>query len=657
MNRLSSETSPYLLQHKSNPVHWFGWCEEAFQEAHKQNKPILVSIGYSSCHWCHVMEKESFEDEYIAGVMNELFINIKVDREEYPDIDHFYMDAVQAMTGSGGWPLNVFLTEDKKPFYGGTYFPPQRAHGRASWVEVLQNVSSYYHKHREEVEKQGDKLWDHLRQPIKLGTADLDKINVDTIIEKLMSTADTVYGGFGIAPKFPSTHCLQLLLLSYELNHNKEVWDHVRLTLDLMSAGGMYDLIGGGFSRYSTDLQWRIPHFEKMLYDNALLLELYAKGYKLSNNPDYATICSETILWLQREMTSEEGGFYTALDADSEGEEGLFYTWKADELKSLLKNDFSEFSHHYSVEEEGNWEERNILYRSYLKVKPESEKNEHWKQILYTYRSKRIWPLLDDKIILSWNALMVKALIQCHLYTYQPQALLMAEKNMNFLWECFRDAASGYYHTVKSGQRKIHAYSDDLSFWVEALIEYGHVTGNTLHYHRAGEIMRYLFTHYTNSETPLFDFNHHQYRPIEYAKQELYDGATPSSNAVILRCIRKLSLIFQNETWTKKGQQMANSIRPMAEKYPYSFSVWLKEMIERDREETEIVIIGSDAVNAYISILRNIPSIHCNFMVSDSLDETLPGHLAKKNPGIYVCKNRTCYPPVSSWQEALTYIM
>lgn len=657
MNRLSTETSPYLLQHQHNPVHWYPWAEEAFEAARRENKPVLVSIGYSSCHWCHVMEKESFENEKTAGVMNELFINIKVDREEYPDVDHLYMDAVQAMTGSGGWPLNVFLTDEKKPFYGGTYFPPKPIHGRASWVDVLQSVSSFYHHHRDEVEVQGDRLLQHLFQPLKVkGTAETDGFKAEKIIQKLWSTADTIHGGFGAAPKFPSTHILQFFLLNHMISGNEDLLKHVLLSLDNMSAGGMYDVIGGGFSRYSTDTQWHIPHFEKMLYDNALLLELYSKAYHLTGRTHYKQICEETIQWLQKEMTSKEGGFYSALDADSEGVEGKFYTWTASELKSLLKEDYDTFSHYFSVTEEGNWEHRNILYTEEGRGMVDSEKLKEWKQHLYQIRSKRIWPLLDDKILLSWNSLMAKALMQCYLYTQHQEALHMAEKNMNFLWDNFRREEGGYYHTYKNGARKIHAYADDLAYWMDALIEYGHVSGNTLHYHRAGDIMTYLMEYFSNEETGLFNFSHGLHKQVAHSKPEMYDGATPSSNAIILRCLKKLYPIFLNSMWEEMAEAMMQFIRPMAENYPSSFGIWLEEMVQHSQEATEICIIGKDAPEIYASILRKSGKNRPLFMVSEHLDETLAGHSGKKNSGIYVCKNQRCFPPVQSLEEAINQL-
>src|SRR5436190_10345125 len=360
-NRLENETSPYLLQHAHNPVDWFPWGDEALQKAKKENKPILISIGYAACHWCHVMEKESFENEEIASIMNENFINIKIDREERPDLDHIYMDAVQTMTGSGGWPLNVFLTPEKKPFFGGTYFPPRRAFNRSSWPEVLIAVSNAFREKRNEIENQAESLTAHLVQSNSFGHQSLgvgnefSKEKIDELFQNLMKSADKEWGGFGRAPKFPQTFSIQFLLRYYHVTKNEDALAHACLSLDKMIEGGIYDQLGGGFARYSTDNEWLVPHFEKMLYDNALLIIVLAEAYQVTKKERYREVIDETIGFIKREMMHRLGGFYSALDADSESEEGKFYVWEFNEVKERVAN-AEIFCQFFDITQNGNWE-------------------------------------------------------------------------------------------------------------------------------------------------------------------------------------------------------------------------------------------------------------------------------------------------------------
>ena len=380
-NQLIHETSPYLLQHAHNPVNWYAWGDEVLKKAQEENKPILVSIGYSACHWCHVMEKESFEDEAIAEIMNENFINIKIDREERPDLDHIYMDAVQAMSGSGGWPLNVFLTPLGKPFYGGTYFPPKRAFNRPSWQEILNSVSNAFKEKRHEIDAQAENLTEHLNQSNAFGLEQIheaekvfEKQNCDEIFLNIMKSADKKWGGFGKAPKFPQTLSIQFLLRYYYINdaneNGAEALKQALVSLDKMIDGGIYDQIGGGFARYSTDEEWLAPHFEKMLYDNALLVSILSEAYQHTQHERYKEIINETMEFVQRELLHSENGFYSALDADSEGEEGKFYVWDFNEVKEILGNDSSIFFEYYDITPSGNWSEGNTIpKKNILRVK------------------------------------------------------------------------------------------------------------------------------------------------------------------------------------------------------------------------------------------------------------------------------------------------
>ena len=454
-NQLIHETSPYLLQHAHNPVNWYPWGNDALQKAKEENKPILVSIGYAACHWCHVMERESFEDEATAAIMNEHFINIKIDREERPDLDHIYMDAVQAMTGSGGWPLNVFLTPEAKPFYGGTYFPPKRAFNRPSWQETLFGVVNAFKEKRNEIDAQAENLTDHLLQSNSFGLQKMEEQDVlvagktKEAFENIMKSADRVWGGFGNAPKFPQTFSIQYLLRHYHIYKNEEALSQALLTLERMLDGGIYDQAGGGFARYSTDAEWFVPHFEKMLYDNALLISVLCEAYQLTRYDRYRDIIEETMEFIKREMTDPGGGFYSALDADSEGVEGKFYVWSFEEIEKILGKDASIFAAYFDITKEGNWEGTNILrskeplalFASENKINPLKLKKliREGKEKILAHREKRVRPLLDDKIILGWNALMNTACSKAFSATGNEEYRQLAIGNMQFLLSVFAE--------------------------------------------------------------------------------------------------------------------------------------------------------------------------------------------------------------------------
>jgi uncharacterized protein len=665
MNKLSSETSPYLLQHKNNPVHWYPWCEEAFEKATIEDIPIIVSIGYSSCHWCHVMEHESFENEEVAQIMNTHFVNIKVDREEYPDIDHLYMDAVQAMTGSGGWPLNVFLTPEKKPFYGGTYFPPQRMHNRASWKEVLINVSQFFSQNREEVEAQAQKLMDHISSMshTSLLNTDAQEATHDAVIEmskKIMLQADRVEGGFGHAPKFPSTHALNFLMNQYALYQDEDALQHVLLSLDKMAMGGIYDHVGGGFARYSTDTYWIAPHFEKMLYDNALLLEVYATAFHITKKELYLNVIDETVAWLQREMMSEEGGFYSAQDADSEGVEGKFYTWQHAELETILAEDYSWFASYFNIRTEGNWEHTNILYTTANQQEAldlvQKEKLKIWKQKLLALRGKRIRPLTDDKILLCWNALMNKALVKASIYCNRPEYVLIAEKNMAFLLQHFQTNHSYYFRTYKNGQAKIHAYADDLAYWIDSLIEISQITAKATYIIEAKKIMNCLWGFYKKHDDILFQFAHTKHAMTGFQKEEIYDGATPSSNAIICKCLRILGLVFQHTEWDTHARQLQHAMLPLVNKHPSSFALWAIEFQKEVQTFLEICISGREASIWYKKIRLHKLLPHTYFVVSERKQVEIPSlHFSEKKEEttVTVCQGTFCSPPESAIAQVL----
>ena len=668
MNLLTHETSPYLLQHAGNPVHWMPWGKEAFLKAAAENKPVLVSIGYSSCHWCHVMEHESFEDQETADLMNTLFINIKVDREEYPDVDHVYMDAVQAMTGSGGWPLNVFLTPDKKPFYGGTYFPPVRAHGRASWREVLMNVSQYFTQNREDVEMQSSTLTEHLKQSSQIGKIKDTSVEephrvCEDIKNKLLANADSEHGGFGVAPKFPSTFSIKFLLNHYVLYGDEASLKQALRSLDKMMMGGIYDQIGGGFARYSTDTYWIAPHFEKMLYDNALLIDVYAIAYTITKNESYRQVIDETIAWLRREMTSHEGGFYSAQDADSEGEEGKYYTWSAVELNEILHDEYEWFAAYYHVSEMGNWEHTNILYSTYESQSALSENHRTKLKAIHTklidYRNLRIKPMTDDKMLLGWNALMNKALVRAYLSTEQIEYLHLAEQNMAFLLKSYHSSTHLYFHTYRLGEAKIPAYADDLAFLADALICLGNATAETSYLLKAKEIVDYMNSFFSSDEHGMYQFVHANFLQVDINKQEIYDGAIPSPNAVMCDVTNQLSYIFQEDRYRIRSQKMRTHIAAVFQQYPGSFGLWCAAYQNQAQPFKEVLLSGNNAMEYYRALHTKKYQPAVMYITSNKKEEKIASLLGKYQEGetlIYICNDFNCLEPLRDVNMAFTEI-
>ena len=668
MNLLTHETSPYLLQHAGNPVHWMPWGKEAFLKAAAENKPVLVSIGYSSCHWCHVMEHESFEDQETADLMNTLFINIKVDREEYPDVDHVYMDAVQAMTGSGGWPLNVFLTPDKKPFYGGTYFPPVRAHGRASWREVLMNVSQYFTQNREDVEMQSSTLTEHLKQSSQIGKIKDTSVEephrvCEDIKNKLLANADSEHGGFGVAPKFPSTFSIKFLLNHYVLYGDEASLKQALRSLDKMMMGGIYDQIGGGFARYSTDTYWIAPHFEKMLYDNALLIDVYAIAYTITKNESYRQVIDETIAWLRREMTSHEGGFYSAQDADSEGEEGKYYTWSAAELNEILHDEYEWFAAYYHVSEMGNWEHTNILYSTYESQSTLSENHRTKLKAIHTklidYRNLRIKPMTDDKMLLGWNALMNKALVRAYLSTEQIEYLHLAEQNMAFLLKSYHSSTHLYFHTYRLGEAKIPAYADDLAFLADALICLGNATAETSYLLKAKEIVDYMNSFFSSDEHGMYQFVHANFLQVDINKQEIYDGAIPSPNAVMCDVTNQLSYIFQEDRYRIRSQKMRTHIAAVFQQYPGSFGLWCAAYQNQAQPFKEVLLSGNNAMEYYRALHTKKYQPAVMYITSNKKEEKIASLLGKYQEGetlIYICNDFNCLEPLRDVNMAFTEI-
>jgi len=673
-NRLSKENSPYLLQHAHNPVDWYPWGDEALQKAKAEDKPILVSIGYSSCHWCHVMERESFEDVATAEIMNRHFINIKIDREERPDLDHIYMDAVQSMTGSGGWPLNVFLTPDLKPFYGGTYFPPVRAYNRSSWKEVLYGLANAFKERRDEIEQQAAELLHHLQNTNSFGTQKVlqfdlpaeelfpDKHN-ELMFEAILKTADKEWGGFGRAPKFPQTFTIGYLLKYHHFSGNDEALQQACLSLQKMIEGGLYDHIGGGFARYSTDTEWLVPHFEKMLYDNALLVSVLSEAYQVTKDPLYKKVIEETLAFTEREMTSPENGFYSALDADSEGVEGKFYTWRKTEVDSVLQEHADLFCRFYNIKEEGNWEEVNIPHtritaeqfcaENGLELHTFNTMIEACKQQLLAERGKRIRPLLDDKIILSWNALMNAAYSSAFAALGNEAYRHKAVSNMDFLLKTFRKE-KGLWHVYKEGVQKFPAFLDDYAFLIRALLQLQEITSNQDYLHTAKELTSYVIEHFSESETGYFFFTEEGQADIVVRKKEVYDGAVPSGNGVMADNLVQLGILFDLPEWKERSAKMMLGLQDAVVRYPGSFAVWASLLLKMNRGFAELAVVGKDYESKRDEILRLFrPQVI--LQSSAESNRTFPLLSNRETSDgrtlFYLCREYACLQPTAETQE------
>lgn len=680
MNKLAGETSPYLLQHAHNPVEWYPWGEEALERAKAENKPILVSIGYAACHWCHVMERESFEDAATAGIMNEHFINIKIDREERPDLDHIYMDAVQAMTGAGGWPLNVFLTPDKKPFYGGTYFPPRQAYNRPSWQDVLLSLADAFANKREEIETQADNLTQHISQSSQFGVQPGIDLNIpreelftrqqcDTICENILKQADTTWGGFGRAPKFPQTFTIAYLLRYHHAYKNPAALEQALLSLDKMLQGGLYDQLGGGFARYSTDEKWLAPHFEKMLYDNALLIDVLCDAWQLTRNNVYAQTIKDTLQYITREMTSPEGGFYAALDADSEGVEGKFYTWSKAEIHHILGEQAKPFCEFYDVSDHGNWEEQNILWIQQPLEQFAAEKGydpavlgamlKGCREKLLAVRANRIRPGLDDKILLGWNALMVHACCKAFAALGDETYRQMAVRNMEFCLSHFRQGpdTQAFYHTWKGGQAKYPAFLDDYACLIRALIALQEITGDTGYLYKAHDIAAFANDHFGDGGH-LFYYTIDGQGDVIVRKKEVYDGAVPSGNAIMIQNLWYLSVVFDNKDWADKAVAAVSSLSQTVVRYPTSFGVWASQLLQFVKGTPEIAVVGKD----YVARMNDAGGWFIPFRILIGSEKNIPDlpllqERARENDTlVYLCKDYHCIKPVFYIQEIINLI-
>ena len=664
-NDLSKETSPYLLQHAHNPVQWKPWSDTLFATATAADKPILLSIGYAACHWCHVMERESFEDEAVADYMNTHFINIKVDREERPDIDHIYMDALQAMTGSGGWPLNIFLLPNGQPFYGGTYFPPNAMQNRASWMDVLKGVHAAFDSNREKLVEQATHLTAHLLQSnIKAQQSQASEVIATTeefqmIAQRILQNADTQWGGFGAAPKFPQTFSIQVLFRNYFHNKDQASIVHAIRSIDKMIQGGIYDHVGGGFSRYSVDAMWQAPHFEKMLYDNALILGTLAEAYQITKKPIYQDVIHATFIFLQRELFNGSGGYYAALDADSEGVEGKFYTWSYDELKAIITPEiFDAFIAYYQVTPNGNWEHTNILW---TQNELEKEWEPAWQnelKKLFDARAVRVRPALDHKVILGWNAMLIVGFCKMNAATGNHLYKKAAIECMDWLESNLYHADENYfYHSIANGIPKAQAFLDDYANLIQAYIQLQEMTGDTSYLFKAKKWMDYVLIHFIDEDGLYFYYTASYQKDVIIRKKESYDGAQPSGNALICSSLFYLGQVFDLTEWRKQAEKMIHSIRPSLLQYPSSFGFWAQSFYQMSTGMIELVGVGP-------SVYDSLPTLNAAFvpnsirLMSQVQEDSIP--LLKGKQGIdnqyFICKNNSCSAPMTSVELILANI-
>jgi uncharacterized protein len=660
-NRLANETSPYLLQHANNPVDWFPWGEEALALARSEDKPIILSIGYSACHWCHVMAHESFENEEIARVMNENFINIKVDREERPDLDTIYMEAVQSIMGSGGWPLTVFLTPEGKPFYGGTYFPPEDGRGLPGFSTILRTVSDAYRNRRKELEQATRQIIAVINSR-REGKFDTDPLAID-ILDQAYSALSLEFdgdnGGFNQAPKFPQPTVLEFLLRHYLRTQEKAALNIVTLTLEKMARGGIYDQIGGGFHRYATDSFWLIPHFEKMLYDNALLSQVYLHAYLVSKMPLFRRITEETIDYVLRDMTSPDGGFYSSQDADSEGKEGKYYVWTSDEIKKVLDERSSSITNdYYGVTERGNFEGLNILHVAGALHPEESAIIKQSKDALLRARERRVKPGKDDKILASWNGLMLSSLAEAAVTLGRKDYLKAAVKNGSFLSD--QMTSDGFLRRVYShGQAKISGYLEDYALVADGLLNLHQATLTGRWLKEAIRLSEIVVKDFWDDEVGLFYDTSERHQALFVRPKSTQDGALPSGSSAAVQLLLKVARITDDKRLERIATRSLLTLRENLARYPLAFGNWLCALDFHLSNKKEIVVVGPSHDNTTTEMMRVLYTSWLPNKVIvglDSHDSTSVTGLTLQNgktmingqSTVYICEKFSCRTPATT---------
>lgn len=665
-NRLIHSTSPYLLQHAYNPVDWFPWGKEALTKAMQEDKPILVSIGYSSCHWCHVMERESFENQDVADIMNEFFVCIKVDREERPDVDHLYMDAIQAMGKSGGWPLNVFLTPDQKPFFGGTYFQPQ------VWAQVLTNIHKAYINKREDIHESANGLAEHLakqgiQQFKQQAIEEESSAMVNHMYNQLEKEFDYTWGGLDKTPKFIMPSVWLWLLRYAHLSKNTKALEHTLFTLKKIAKGGIYDQVGGGFARYSVDGKWFAPHFEKMLYDNAQLLTLYSEAYSISKDLYFKKIVEETYSWLTREMMSEEGGYYSALDADSEGVEGKFYVWTYEELMAVLGNSGKLVCEYYGVTIEGNWEHgTNILIESEntdwildaYKINQDQLESriQDARHALLLARNKRIRPGLDDKVVTGWNAMTIIGLIDSYHALGDTRFLDTALKNARFLQQKLMQE-NIIYRSYKGTRSNIEGFLEDYAYIIQAWIKLYQATFDETWIQQAEKLTCYVMDSFYDQEDSYFYYASSQSEKLIANKKEIFDNVIPSSNSLMAQNLLHLGTILDKDDWRTIGEKMAEDLSYLIMNEPNYMSHWGIVLTELKQGLAEVAFTGKECISLKDEFKKHYQPF-CLVMgaVTNSVLPLLQGKTQADASMIYVCYNKTCKLPVSQVAHALSQL-
>ncbi len=682
-NKLINEKSPYLLQHAHNPVNWYPWSDEAFEKANMEDKPIFLSIGYSTCHWCHVMEKESFEDEEVAKLMNDAFVSIKVDREERPDIDGIYMSVCQMMTGSGGWPLTIVMTPGKKPFFAGTYFPKNNRYGRIGMLELVPRLKDVWINKKEDILKSADEIAASLNTENKV----IAKVQIDELIftkayAELLRRYDDTYGGFGNAPKFPTPHNLMFLLRYWKRKNVPKAFEMVEKTLTQMRLGGIYDHIGFGFARYSTDRQWLVPHFEKMLYDQAMLVMAYTETYLATKNKFYKETAEEILEYVLRDMTHSEGGFYSAEDADSEGEEGKFYLWEANEFRNVLEKDESDFAIKvFNLTDNGNWIDEskgmkpgtNILH---LKKSDEelaadfnlseedfAEKLKTIRKKLFEYRRKRIHPYKDDKILTDWNGLMISAFAKASQAFGEDRYSEAAIKAYSFIEKHLTGKDGRLIHRFREGESGLPAHIDDYAFMINALIDLYETTFEIKYLKRAIELNEILLKEFWDEQNGGFYFTSSKSEELITRQKDVYDGAIPSGNSMALLNLIRLARFTADISFENRASDLTKYFSGYISKSPSAFSMFMCALDFQLHSSTEIVIVGNQIdvkVREGLNLVRKI--FYPNKIVIlksneegknpvDLLSFTKEMKAVDNKPTFYICKNFVCNRPVDRLEE------
>lgn len=664
-NNLIHASSPYLLQHAYNPVEWYEWNAEALEKAKKENKLILVSIGYSACHWCHVMEHESFENFEVAEVMNKNFVCIKVDREERPDIDQIYMLAVQLMNGNGGWPLNAICLPDQRPIYGGTYFR------KNDWINILENVADLWKNEPDKAKNYAERLTDGIHQAEKIipvtNEIDFELAQLQEIIEPWKRHFDINLGGYNRAPKFPLPNNWSFLLRYSFLAAEEATFMATCNTLEKMSMGGIYDQIGGGFARYAVDDRWHVPHFEKMLYDNAQLISLYAEAYQCLKFKPFVQVIVDTIDWAFREMSAENGLFYAALDADSEGVEGKFYVWDKTKFNEILGEDSTLMAEYFNVTEDGNWEEEhtNILRR----IKSDEEILEKYqldaetlydkvalaKAKLLDERNKRIRPGLDDKCLTAWNAMMIKALCDASQVLAHPEYYERAKLAANFMLDNLVAPDGGLFRNYKNGKASITGFLDDYAFMIEALIALYEADFNEEWLAEATSLCNYVLKNFKDDESDMFFYTAANGEALIARKHEVMDNVIPASNSVMAQNLQKLGLLYDDETYRNQASAMLKSVLPRIKAYGSAYSNWSIQLLNEVYGINEIALVGAD-VSAEKNEFNNFYIPNKITLGGTKSEIPLLKDKESQQTKIYICRNKTCQLPVSTVAEAVKFI-